>query len=248
MFIIFKKEKSQDEILVISSGNIEEKNTEKIDEKLSLTLISDKRNPETNLDSYLEILKIQNDFLQDIEIKKLDFSDDATKVYLQKNDIKTLPAIIFSHNNFEVFPDFETWLPTIKDFLSEMKSGEYYLDIWANYNPFLASDNGFEIVNENYLEELKNIFLWEKEIVLLKYFSETCEFCQEIEKSNILQNYKDLILEVKNEKIKEIFNLNKTPTFVFLNLKTWEFKKIEWIEKEKIAEVFEEILWRMRQN
>ena len=112
---------------------------------------------------------------------------------LEKNNITKLPAVIFSTNDF----DEET---EVKKFLTKMDSSEYYLEIWAIYNPFTASARWLQILNKNVLESIKNDSFFEnennKEIIWLEYSDLSCIYCRNFRNSwiseEILKNHKNI--------------------------------------------------------
>jgi hypothetical protein len=71
-----------------------------------------------------------------VEIQILDFSDSGIESYLKENNIKELPAFIFSTKNFDTSKD-PTVDPTtgqvtssITNYLTELPSGEYSLVVF----------------------------------------------------------------------------------------------------------------------
>lgn len=175
---------------------------------LVITVITDKRNPETNLSSFIENLKLQNSSIKNASFKNLDFSDDSVKAYMKKNNINKLPAIIFSKNDFDTEKSsIDNNLPDIKNFLSKMESWEYYLEIWAVYNPFNASDRWFQVLDKNVLNDIKSdsIFVWwdnSKKIIWLEYSDLSCIFCRNFNNSWIIKE----ILNKNKEKISKTYN------------------------------------------
>lgn len=178
-------------------------------EKLVIKLISDKRNKETDLTSYESALKNNYEVFASSTFQKLDFSDDSVKEYLQKNNISTLPAIIFSTNEFDLEKKVDESgleIPNLKNFLSKMNTWEYFLNIWAVYNPFTSSDRWLSILDKNALEAIKNDSFFEnwndKEIIWLEYIDLACPFCQKFANSGI----KEKIMKDYSEKISKTVN------------------------------------------
>jgi hypothetical protein len=77
------------------------------------------------LTSYESALKNNYEVFAFSTFQKLDFSDDSVKEYLQKNNISTLPAIIFSTNEFDLEKKVDESgleIPNLKNFLSKMNT------------------------------------------------------------------------------------------------------------------------------
>lgn len=174
----------------------------KKDKNYVLTVIEDKRNPETDLTSFYDNLKKINPDISKFSLKKLDFSEDSTKKYLQKNNINTLPAIIFSTNDF----DSSWWDNDIKNFLITMESWEYFLNIWSTYNPFTASERWLPRVDKSIFEEMKKSSFYENtdnnKIVWFEFSDLSCPYCQKFNKSWIIKD----ILDENDGKISKYYN------------------------------------------
>lgn len=220
------------------------------DKKISIKIIEDKRNTETNLDGFLENLIKQIPELENSEIKKLDFSDDSVRIYMEKNYIKTLPAVIFSTDNFdEIF--LENQKISIKNYLTKMENWEFYLKIWATYNPFTASARWIPILNKNTLEAIKtdSFFVdWnDKKIIWLELWDLSCPFCQAFHESGIIE---EILKDYSSEISKTYNHLIVHPGKHFETLeclveqwwKEWFFKFIDifykdWVYKEDDLEI-----------
>lgn len=220
---------------------------------LSITFISDKRNPETDLSSYIENLKSQVTAVSNAKIKTLDFSDSSVKEYLQKNNITTLPAIIFSTNEFDTSEDSKLNPEyDIKRYLTKMSSWEYFLNIWAIYNPFTASGRWLSILNKNVLESIKNdsFFVWEnnKKIIWLEYSDLSCSYCQLFHKSGVISEimkefnweisrwYNHFVVHAwKHFEVLECFSEQKWKDW-FFSLLDKSFEKWIYLENDLINE------------
>lgn len=224
------------------------------DEKLVLTIIEDKRNPETKLDWFLENLKKQIPEIENSEIKKLDFSDTSVKSYMEKNSIKFLPAIIFSKYNLDEKNDNEN--TSIKNYLTKMDSWEYFLEIWAIYNPFIASDRWLHILDKNVLNDIKNDSFFEnwndKKIIWLEIWNLSCSFCQKFHNSWIIKE----ILNSFNWKISKTYNhivINDWKHFETLEClaeqkwKDWFFKFLDIFYQDKVYK-FEDLSLRLEKD
>lgn len=219
-FIIFKNNKMQEKWTFF--WNIFTWNLETIkDEVLSITLIEDKRNPETDLTWFIENLKINIPYISTAKIKKLDFSDSSVKEYLQKNNINNLPAIIFSKKDFDsVWENINDEID-IKKYLIQLNSGEFLLNIDANiYNPFTASARGFSTINRWLLENIKNdsFFMSDKnkKIIWLDYGDLACSYCKNFHKSWVIEE----VLNLYDEEVTKTYN----------HLKVHDWKHFEVLE------------------
>lgn len=287
--------------------------------ELVITLITDKRNKNTSLDSFMENLKVQEPSLAEAKIKNLDFSDDSVKNFLKKNNISTLPAIIFSTDDFETE---NSWTTDLKKYLTKLESGDFFLEIWANYNPFSATQRWISTIEKNIITEIKDNSYFQndknKKIIWLEFSDLSCEFCKNFNNSWIIDevlkqkeisktynhfvvhegkhfeflecfaeqkwekeffnflkksfenwtyeeselltlsknfsiNEENLKTCISSEKYKEkiekqksmaqnIFWVNATPTSVFINSETWEYKIISWFDKESWVKPYLEII------
>lgn len=259
-FIIFMKNKEirkNTETITWTQSQEILKNSE--EKKLMITLITDKRNPETNLDLFLENLKNTEKFAIDAEIKKVDFSEDSVKKFLETNFIKKLPAIIFSTNDFE---SENNWPIDIKNYLTKIPSWDYFLETWASYDPFTASKRWFSTIETNLLENIKNdsFFDWEKnwKIIWLEYSDLACSFCKDFHNSwvieKVLEKYRWEISKTINHfevhpwkhfEILECFAEQKWNSWFFEILKK-SYEK--WIyEKDNLLSLSEE-LWAKKED
>ena len=114
-----------------------------IAEDLTIVAIDDKRCSECFTNEIVEQLKnVPNLANAKFEVK--DFSDSWVSDMLKENNIGTLPAIIFSHNNVD---------PQLAEFLVQLGSGEYSLNVGAQFNPFAEiCDNGVDDTNNGQID------------------------------------------------------------------------------------------------
>jgi hypothetical protein len=104
----------------------------------------------TPVDSILDELK-QLPSISKADIVEKDFSDKGVSDFLKENDIKTLPALVFSTKKFDVSDDpiQPGQQYKINEYLYPLPNGEYYLEIGATYDPFVErSERGFKIMEE----------------------------------------------------------------------------------------------------
>ena len=110
-----------------------------IGKDLEITLISDTRCNNCQEDALLAQIQ-QQPVLATAEIIRKDFADKGVEQYLNDNNIGQLPALVLNNNN--VGPD-------IQGFLVPLASGEYSLNIGAQFNPFVErSDRGFTQISQ----------------------------------------------------------------------------------------------------
>lgn len=303
------------------------------EKKLSIKLITDKRNSETDLTWFLNILKNWRISIQTAEITELDFSDKSVQEFLKKNNIKKLPAIIFSSNDYNIAldKDFDSvWnlVTDVRTYLSKIPSWEYFLEIWATYNPFSASERWLAVFEKNILENIKKDYYFQnlndKEIIWLEFGDLSCSFCREFNNSWVIEdvlktydwkiskayshfiahqweqfealecmyeqksekwffeliktwfenNYfsaEDLTeqaallwankekfeeclnsgrfsekINSQNTKAKEIFSVTWSPTSIFINSKTWEYKIVSWFLRENMKETLIEAIEKVK--
>lgn len=315
-FLVLDKNKKENQTLTWAI----ETSTSSIKNKaITITLITDKRNKDTNLDKVIEILKNQEPYLVNSKIKELDFSDDSVKNFLKKNNITKLPAILFSTNEFQTE---NSWITDLKRYLTKIESWDYYLEIWAIYNPFSATERWLSTIEKNIIKEIKDNSYFQndknKKIIWLEFSDLACEFCKNFNNSWIIDEIlkqkeisktynhfvvhewkhfeflecfaeqkwekeffnflkksfeswiyveNDLLTLSKNFSINEenlkncvnsgkykekvekqksmaenIFWVNVTPTSVFINSETWEYKIISWFDKESWVKPYLEII------
>lgn len=161
----------------------------KLENKLEITVIFDKRDNSNDINSILnELTNLYS--IKNSKIEIAEFSDIWVKEYLIKNNINTLPAFIFSTNNFDVSNDLNNsldWYPTpyINEFLIEIWNWEYYLDIGSTYDPFIIrSEKWYKIIEKNIIEEIKNnsFIKWnlDAKLSLIIYSDLECPYCAKL--------------------------------------------------------------------
>jgi len=167
-------------------------------DKLSVKVIKDAR--DTTLDPTLIVNELKMlPSVSGSKIEILDFSDKWIKEYLLENNIKALPAFIFSTNNFDVSKDVvQAWQPKINTFLQEIPSGEFLLEVWSTYDPFVErSERWFRMATKEQLETLKkDVYVkWNADAKLMwfEYSELECPYCARHFKSNtskeVLEKY-----------------------------------------------------------
>ena len=200
ILLFFVLQKNKKVVIQTNSGSISKTtlsgwlavDSQKDDSKkwLVVTVIEDKRNPDAKLGHYINNLKAQIKAVAEAQIKNLDFSDASVKEYLQKNNITTLPAIVFSTIDFDTSNDANVDWMDIKKFLTQMSSWEYFLDIWADYNPFTASDRWLPILDKSILEAIKKDSFFEngndKKVIWLEYSDLSCAYCKAFHNSWVI--------------------------------------------------------------
>jgi len=140
--------------------------------KITITIINDKRCSDCNTDLIIKQLKLIQT-LKNIEIKVEDFADEWVWEYLKTNNINSLPVVLFNNNEID---------KNINGFLIEIPSGEYSLQIWANFNPFIKrSDKWLPILDVEKLKEIKKdcFIKWniDAKITWLEYSELECPYC-----------------------------------------------------------------------
>ena len=120
-------------IIVLDENILDEKTVEQ--NELVMTVIDDKRCIDCPTKEILEQIKTIP-VLANVNIIEKDFLDEGVKEYLEQNEIRALPAIIFNSSNVE------EWM---NPYLTQLKSGEYTLALWSSFNPFVEiCDNGID--------------------------------------------------------------------------------------------------------
>gem|GEM_PF-997535 len=71
---------------------------------LSIRVIKDARDTTFNVDTILNEMKSLPSIAK-AKVEVVDFADKGVKEFLQENNVKALPAFIFSTNNFDVSAD-----------------------------------------------------------------------------------------------------------------------------------------------
>jgi protein-disulfide isomerase len=167
-------------------------------DSLSIKVITDSRDSSTDASVIIDEMKLLPS-ISGAKFEVQDFADKWVKEYLLENEIKALPAFVFSTNNFDVSMDpVQAGQPKINSFLTKLKSGEFFLEIGATYDPFVErSERWFRMVTKEQLETLKkDIYVkWDEnaKIMWFEYSELECPYCARHFKSNtskeVLEKY-----------------------------------------------------------
>ncbi|MDD2870578.1 MAG: thioredoxin domain-containing protein [Candidatus Gracilibacteria bacterium] len=168
--------------------------TEKIYDKLSITVYEDKRCTNCPTNEVIDQLKLLPS-IASVEIERKDFAEDGVADYLTKNDIKTLPLIVFSTNNFDVSKDQAQMdynnqpVPKVNTYLEALPEGGYSLAIGATFNPFeKRSERGFLLLDKTILDNIKEESYIkgnkDAKITWLEYSDLECPFCAKLHNSD----------------------------------------------------------------
>ncbi|MDD3145566.1 MAG: thioredoxin domain-containing protein [Candidatus Gracilibacteria bacterium] len=171
-----------------------------LENNLVLTIITDKRDSSIDIEILLnELNKLPS--IKNSKIEIVDFSDIGVKEYLIKNNIKTLPAFIFSTNKFDVSNDESSDTsgyptPKINEFLTEIGNGEYFLNVGSTYNPFIIrSDKGFRIIEKETIDNIKNNSYIKgnskAKITLLIYSDLECPYCAKLRNDGTIKGLEE---------------------------------------------------------
>lgn len=192
-------------------------------EDLTLQVITDQRDPTANAEDVIGSLK-KIPSISKADIVTKDFSDEWVEEFLKENDIKTLPALIFSTKNFDVSDD-----PIqpgseykINEYLYPLPNGEYYLETWATFDPFAErSDRGFKMLEEWLLAEIKaNSYTRgnsDAQITWLEFSDFGCSYCQEMHATDKVPSK---IMEAYPEDV----------NMIFMNMPFRDRAAAEWLE------------------
>lgn len=158
---------------------------------LTITIIDDVRCSDCQTDTIVEQLK-RVPALQGTTYVMKDFSDDGVADMLEKEEIKFLPAVIFSHN--DVSSD-------LKQYLVRLNSETYSLKVWARYDPFIVySDKGYQLidvsVHSSLLEDAHLQGAVNAKITWIEYTDTLCHFCKKMLKD---ETVKTILAEFPND-------------------------------------------------
>lgn len=176
-----------DEIEDIKEDDSNKKDFIENTQENTLVIISDKRDDSSPIEQLIMGLR-QSESISEMIIEEYDFSDNNVKEYLEENNINALPAVIFSKES--------TGDENIDEFLSKISESAYFLNIWAQFNPFdEMSPKWFKMVELKTLEEIKkNSYIdWNKnaKITWLEYSDLECPFCAKLHNSDVESSLKE---------------------------------------------------------
>ena len=217
--------------------NIAEKKLSSINpDYITITIIDDKRCKTCSTKEITNML-LNEPWIKDANFIYKDFSDKWVKQYLSLySSSMNLPIFIFSNNNYSWATIVNNDGNIIKDYLETINDSEYYLPVWAEFNPFeKRSDRGFKLVDKEKLKEIKkdSYIKWNKEaqITWLEYSDLECPFCAKLHtdgtKEKALYNY-STDLNIIFQHFPLIFHDNAQ--------KAWELAECLW--KQKWSDAF----------
>ncbi len=162
-------------------------------EKLDITVYEDKRCKDCPTDEVIKQLKLLPS-VSWVEIVRKDFSEKWVSEYLKENEVKALPLIVFSTNNFDVSKDPEQLdqsgkaAPKVNTFLQALPKGAYSLAIGATFNPFeKRSEKGHLLLDKAKLEAIKaNSYVKgnkDAKVTWIEYSDLECPFCAKLHKA-----------------------------------------------------------------
>lgn len=182
-------------------------------EDLSITVYEDKRCKNCPTDEVIKQLKLLPS-VSWVEIVRKDFSEKGVSDYLNENEVKTLPLIVFSTNNFDVSkdpvqtdPNTNQPAPKVNSFLQALPKWGFTLAIWATFNPFeKRSENGYLLIDKTKLDSIKaNSYVKgnkDAKITWLEYSDLECPYCAKLHNSGTVES----LTEKYGDKLNIIFN------------------------------------------
>ncbi len=183
--VVTKAVEGEDSTDSASTDNGED--TKKVEKKvasgpLKITVINDKRCNNCQTSTILDQLKTQPS-IKDVEIVEKDFSEEGVEQYLKDNKVTKLPLFAFSTKDFDTSKDQGD--KKINDFLQELPGGEYFLQVGAQFDPFVErSERGFMMLDKEKLSEILNDSHnkgnKDAKIAWLEYSDVECPFCAKL--------------------------------------------------------------------
>lgn len=117
-------------------------------EDFTITVVDDARCVECQAEAFITQLQ-QTPILGWAEIVQVDFADQWVEQMLRDENITTLPAVIFSHN--------QGLDASMTQYLTALPSGKYSLSIDSTFNPFAErSERGLLMLDASDLAFIKN--------------------------------------------------------------------------------------------
>lgn len=164
---------------------------------LKVTVIDDKRCLDCQTSAIVDQLKnVPN--LSGATWETKDFSDEWVEEYVKTNNIKTLPAVVFSHNNVgsELTP-----------YLTQLSDSTYSLNVWSTFNPLAErSENGFLVMDKEIIEQIKNssYIKWnpDAQITWVEYSDLECPYCAKLHENGTPTD----LMEKYGDKLNIVFN------------------------------------------
>lgn len=166
---------------------------------LTVTVIWDARCTTCGTNEFITGLKSES-FLASATFIEQDFNDEGVKKYLIENNIKNLPAFIFSSNKFD---DNNK----MKPFMQELPNKSFLLNIDAQFDPFVErSEKWFLKVDKNIVDEIKSAsyISWnpEAKITWLEYSDLECPYCAKLHNSWTIET----ITETYSGSLNKVYN------------------------------------------
>ncbi len=210
-------------------------------EELSIVVIDDTRCTNCPTDAILEQLQ-QLPSIAWATIEKKDFSDEGVKEYLEENEIKALPLIAFSTNNFDVSKDPVQMgqdgnpTPKVNSFLQPMTGWEFILEVGAQFDPFKErSEKGFTVLDKTKLKAIKdNSYLkgnTDSKITWIEYSDLECPYCAKLHNAGTVEDLSEKYWTDLNK----VFN--HFPLGFHANAQPWA-EILECLGEQKWSEAF----------
>jgi protein-disulfide isomerase len=205
-------------------------------EKVSIIVYEDKRCTNCHTNEIIDQLKLLPS-LSGVEIVRKDFSEKWVSDFLTKNQVKTLPLIVFSTNNFDVSKDPVQMdqsgkpAPKVNWFLQSLPEGGFTLQVGSTFNPFeKRSANWFLLLDKAKLSAIKasSYIKGNKDakITWLEYSDLECPFCAKLHnsstESDLTKKYTDKLNIIFNHFPLQ-FHANAQPGAEILEC-LWELK------------------------